>query len=69
MKTTTVIKILTATLFVIISGFVIESIQSKSLYTGADFICAISANVVLLSAFIAKKNKEDKDQNSKDDDN
>ena len=66
MKTTTSIKILTVTLIIILAGYVIECIQTKGLYTGADFIGALAANIVILSAMIAKKKKEEKNQNKTD---
>ena len=66
MKTTTAIKILTVTLTAILAGYVIECIQTKGLYMGADFTGALAANIVILSAMIAKKKKEEKNQNTTD---
>lgn len=52
------IKILTITIVAILVGFVLESIQAKALYSGADFTCALVANVTILMAILAADKKE-----------
>ena len=61
------IKILTITLVAILVGFVLESIQAKALYSGADFTGALTANIVILLATISadKMEKAKKIKNSK----
>ena len=64
MKTTTAIKISTATLIFLIVGFILSMITIKNYAFDWSFGTALCSNVCILCWLIEKKKKEDKADNT-----